>query len=669
MVVEGRVSLAVEVPALAVAEGEGGGLTPRGAARRERARERRERRERSRTAGKAESGAAPVSSGSPGGTPLRVARSRGGFRRERGFGLSPEGGAHAQSPTGDELLGTPTGTSADAGGSTAGPTAAARDARQQRRYRADRGRAHLAVFAADEVSLLEKHVISPGAEEAAGGGTDFSGAPPPELEARLKRRERAVAGRADLERFSAGLAIGSSRPPTSAPEVAPSATGVSRARAERRGRAEAGRSSLERFSADAARATSGPDDMEGGGPAGRHGELDGRGGLCSGVDDPETEKDNRASRSPVSPRRMEASSGLSACPAVEQELSRRLEVVAAATAVDDVRASLMALLSMEKDFGELSEAPRSLPGRVSEKLAQELVSARRPLSVRPGVPRMNGAVKTRGGNSASSALQEVLASEFGADLDVERTTLRPTATQRKISGANLQHFSHVPLIWARSVTRRYHDLAEGLYRRGRPDRALEALDAVLGERAAERPRGATALPRPAPDVFDSPRASASLKNLRGCILSDMGLPDDSTTEIEAALLVLELGQSSAGSRSPPAERPSSAVPTLRRGSPVHCAGARSPPRCKAGRGAELQREAGPRAALGVALLHNLAVVYRKQGRLREALESQEAASGLFSSLLQLNDEARSLVTRRHPWEASLRNLGRSLVALQLQEAH
>jgi len=666
MVVEGRVSLAVEVPALAVAKGEGGELTPRGAARRERARERRERRERSRTAGKAESGAAPVSTGSPGGTPLRVALSRGGFRRERGFGLYPEGGEHTQSPTGDELLGTPTGTSADAGESTAGATAAARDARQQRRDRADRGRAHLAVFAADEVSPLEKHVISRGIEGAAGGGTDFSGAPPPELEARLKRRERAEVGRADLERFSADLAIGSSRPPTSAPEVAPSSTDLSRARAERRGRAEAGRSSLERFSADAARATS---DTEGGGPAGRHGELDGRGGSRSGVDNPETEKDSRASRSPVSPRRMEASSGLSTCPAVEQELCRRLEVVAAATAVDDVRASLMALLSMEKDFGELSEAPRSLPGRVSEKLAQELVSARRLLSVRPGVPRMNGAVKTRDGNSASSALQEVLASEFGADLDVERTTLRLTAAQRTKSGANLQHFSHAPLIWARSVTRRYHDLAEGLYRRGRPDRALEALDAVLGERAAERPRGATAPPRPAPDVFDSPRASASLKNLRGCILSDMGLPDDSTTEIEAALLVLELGQSSPGSRSPPAERPSSAVPTLRRGSPVHCAGARSRPRCKAAREAELQREAGPRAALGVALLHNLAVVYRKQGRLREALESQEAASGLFSSLLQLNDEARALVARRHPWEASLRNLGRSLVASQLQEAH
>ena len=574
-------------------------------------------------------------------------------------------------------MGMPTGFSADRGGgaaeATAAAAAAARDARQQRRDRADLGRAHLAVFAADEVALPpENRVVSPGAEGAAGGGADFSGPPPPELEVRAKRRERAEAGRADLARFSAGLAVGSSSPPPSAPEVAPSATGHSRARAERRGRAEAGRSSLERFSTDVARAASGSDDMAGGGPAGGHGDLDGRGGAGSGVgdpdSDPETEKGSADSRSPASPRRMNASGVLSTCSAAGQELARRLEAVAAAAAVDDARASLMALLSMEKDFGELSEAPRSLPSRVSEKLTHYLVSARRPLPVCPGATRRDGTVKTRGGGKpASSALQEVLASEFGADLDVERTTLRPVAAQSAKSGAALQRFSPVPLIWARSVTRRYHDLAEGLYRRGRPDRALEALDAVLGGRAAEHPQGAAALPGPAPDVLDSPRASASLKNLRGCILSDMGLTDDATTEIEAALMVLS--ESSPGNWSPPAKRPSSAVATLRRGSPVQSAGGRSAPRCKERREAELQREAGPRAALGVALLHNLAVAYRKQGRLREALESQEAASGLFSSLLQQNGQARSLAARRHPWEASLRNLGRSLVALQLQEAH
>ena len=340
---------------------------------------------------------------------------------------------------------------------------------------------------------------------------------------------------------------------------------------------------------------------------------------------------------------------------------------------------------MNKEFGEVEPRGDGLAQRVSARLGRDLGSPR------PGARPESAALHAGGAGEAgqsgfsssaspTSALQEVLASEFGAEVErpANESSRRSGGRPRDGGwGSGQRRFPPLPLIWARSVTRRYHDLAASLYRRGRPDRALQALDAVLGKRStthrAPVARGGT----PA-EFHSSPRVSASLRNLRGCILSDLGRADEATTEIEAALE--QLGGEHVGdaevsnrplaatqrgqARSPGALRRPASAPGRRLASTLGTS-----PRAVKAEGAVLRREAGPRAALGVALLHNLAVAYRDQGRLREAAESQEAASGLFSTLLERSPQARGLAARRHPWVTSLRRLGRSLVALQLQASH
>ena len=581
-----------------------------------------------------------------------------------------------------------------------GVAAAARDARLHRQDRADQGRAHLAMFAADSGAL------PPPPSEAeprggAGGGNavaeDVSGgAAPPEPAARVRRRVRAEVGRADLERFSVGLSADSSGL-TPAADTARERSGegagapvdtspvplsaVPRMRDQRRGRAEVGRSSLQRFSAEVA--------ARGGGDRGAAPPAAGADGGGRAAVDAGAKADSEVSAAPRarSPGELPLGDG------DERALRLRLNAVAAAVAADDARAVLEALQQMDKKFGEVAPRESGLARRVSARLGRDLGSPRpgpRPASA---TPRAGGA----GGRGScpprapTSALQEVLASEFAAEVEGSRAATCPRRVDEGLhrsgggsrdggAGSRQQQFPPLPLIWARSVTRRYHDLAASLYRRGRPDRALEALDAVLGRWSAAHPEPPAGAPPSPAEFHSSPRVSASLRNLRGCILSDLGRADEATTEIEAALE--QLGGGNAGdavgpdgllaatqrgqSRSPGASRrPAGASASGQR--PASAAGI--PPREVRTEGAALRREADPRAALGVALLHNLAVAYRDQGRLREAAESQEAASGLFSILLQRSPQARVLAARRHPWEASLRTLGRSIVALQLQESH
>ena len=184
----------------------------------------------------------------------------------------------------------------------------------------------------------------------------------------------------------------------------------------------------------------------------------------------------------------------------ERALRLRLNAVAATVAADDARAVLEALQQMDKKFGEVAPRESGLARRVSARLGRDLGSPRpgpRPASA---TPRAGGA----GGRGScpprapTSALQEVLASEFAAEVEGSRAATCPRRVDEGLhrsgggsrdggAGSRQQQFPPLPLIWARSVTRRYHDLAASLYRRGRPDRALEALDAVLGRWSAAHP--------------------------------------------------------------------------------------------------------------------------------------------------------------------------------------
>ena len=457
-------------------------------------------------------------------------------------------------------------------------------------------------------------------------------------------------------------------------------------RDQRRGRAEAGRSSLQRFSAEITAKGGGGGDWGAAPPAAGAdaGRL-----ATTAADGAGAVADSDAG----APQPGEG--GAPPGHADEQALRLRLDAVAVAMATDDARAVLEALQRMNKEFGEVEPRGGGLAQRVSARLGRDLGPS--PSSARPESASLRGGGAGKAGEkgfsssaSPTSALQEVLASEFGAELDCGQTAPPPRRTKdgsRRSGGgpcdsgwgSGQRRFPPLPLIWARSITRRYHDLAASLYRRGRPDRALEALDAVLGQRSGKHRAPLAGAGAPA-EFHSSPRASASLRNLRGCILSDLGRADEATTEIEAALQQLDGGH--VGDAEVP-DRPLAATQrgqarspgTLRRPVSASVPGRRpastvgASPRAVRAEGAVLRREAGPRAALGVALLHNLAVAYRDQGRLREAAESQEAASGLFSTLLQRSPQARGLAARRHPWVASLRSLGRSLVALQLQAPH